>query len=55
MFGHINDNLVKVLSSFHNVKVFFWIKPGTVIILQRAAKLGCTKILSELKSWAYPT
>lgn len=50
MFSHINDNLMKVRSLFHKVKVIFWIIPGTIVILQRTGKLGCTKILSQLKS-----
>lgn len=45
MFGHINDNLMEVHSSFRKVKVIFLIIPGTIVILQRICKLGCTKIL----------
>lgn len=52
MFSCINDNLRKVHSSFHKVKVIFCIISGTIIILERQGKLGCTKIQLQMKSWA---
>lgn len=52
MLSCINDNLRKVHSSFHKVKVIFCILSGTIIILEGQGKLGCTKIQSQLKPWA---
>lgn len=52
MFSCINDNLRKVHFSFHKFEVVFCIISGTVIILERQGKLGCTKMQSQLKSWA---